>query len=475
MAVSFSAEPEQVVDDALDHLLHTQLRSTAHADLSPRAILLRCLNATLGATPPRAAHAVRARLRVLAGPEVRPLVTDPHQWARLVSLSRKRVASSSSAGGVAVLRLEVARRVVGRVVTPLPPGTLTWAREVNARAALAIIGCEQIELGYEKIVISAGFVAVRLGVTRPYAQGILRTLERDLHWIVRDGKRRGAIRWRLTKFSGPMKEEYQGQVELHSLAVDALASGELAGSALATVIASADHPAWFHSMVRISANTDRTKKILGARGWISVVHAMAGPSSTRGKPTERDAQGLGLSMRRLRATRREAAAEMPGIFDPGASIAKLLAAKSAATGASLLRDEHEQRQAREAAAWASMQKDFATKRAADAVAAAMVKPQITAYLKRAPLPSTFPQRAGATAADAGEIAAAVKLLTDWTSQAAGFWVVGEGRNLITGAEIPVARKVLEARIVDQGFEPAKASKVAAYLFRDEPVPLTHAR
>ena len=183
----------------LNSVLYPALRSK-HGSALPDAVILRVLVSGLCAEPPILAAVIRRFISAHAEPLVQAAAANPGRWFRLLQATRKHIATVNSPAGLADLRLQVARRMVARITTPIVAGTTSYQREIRARAAIAIIGLQQIELGYESIVVSGTWLGSRLGVTRSTATQILKTLEKDLGWIRRVGQRGSALKWKLTKF-----------------------------------------------------------------------------------------------------------------------------------------------------------------------------------------------------------------------------------------------------------------------------------
>ena len=433
-------------------LLLPQLRSTAHEDVADSARLLRVLLRGL-ATPGLAPARIRSWLLTVE-PELGSIVSDPISWHRLVRLARQRIARENSAAGVEDLRFGIARLWVARSVTPLGAGAgaqkLTWAREVNARAAFSVIAKQQIELGFSKIVVTAGWLAVRLGVSRPYAAGILRTLEKDIHWIRRDGKRSGSIRWRLTRLEGPNGEELRARAYLFGGAIDALAAGKPENDYLATVLSSVDHPAWAYSTENRVPGLPAPARMLGLRAWVALVHEHGGLPP--------DEAGLGLRIRTLRKVKKELELDVPGaltgqLLGGGGTLVGDLNDVASTSGAFARRDladdafraEAIKATARIQAFRIENDKRFAARKAAFRI--------LKAGGSMGGAPGAIP-----SSGDRDELAA-------WTNAATGFWRGGAGSRLYATADASGLVEVLAEKIRERSYSVEDAAKAADFVFR----------
>jgi hypothetical protein len=446
LTVHFTDAPE-VTGPALDldlDALFPALRSK-HGNSDPDAVLLRVLVAGLTSNPPLPATAIRRWLasHALAEPLVQAAAANPGRWFRLLQAARKHVASINSPAGLADLRLQIARRMVARISTPIPAGATTPQREVRARHALAIIGLNQIELGYESIVVSGTWLGSRLGVTRITATAILKTLEKDLGWIRRVGQRGSALKWKLTKFVGPQGDELRDRALLHGDAVDALASMHYDEDRLAELIASAAHPAWSYSRARRAPDSDELVAILGSRGWVAAVHHYAA------LPAD---EGLGLPKAALSKLKKQVNAELPAVFDRHVPLLEALDAHAVASGAIVYRAERDALAAAEAAVDRARIAEFrivnAARHAARKALAAVLR---KAWSDRGPL--------GRVPEDVDELAA-------WTGRAAQ--IVAEGGLVVQTSDLASAREFIANHVIYRGHEAAKAAKVAGFVFRDAP-------
>ncbi|MET4703326.1 hypothetical protein [Frigoribacterium sp. UYMn621] len=333
--------------------------------------------------------------------------------------------------------------MVARIATPIPAGTVSHQREIRARHALAIIGLQQIELGYESIVVSGTWLGSRLGVTRNTAMAALKTLEKDLGWIRRVGQRGSALKWKLTKFVGPQGDELRERALLHGAAVDALASMSYDEDRLAELVAAAGHPAWSYSRARRAPGSEELVQILGSRAWVAAIHHYAALS-----PEE----GLGLPKAALSKMKRQVNAELPAVFDRHAPLLEALDAHAAASGAIVYRAERDALAAAEAAVDRARIAEFrivnAARHAARKALAAVLR---KAWSDRGPL--------GRVPEDVAELAA-------WTGEAAQ--IVAEGGLVVQPSDLASAREFLANHVIYRGFDAAKAAKVAGFVFRDAP-------
>jgi len=250
------------LDLTLGHLLR------ADAD-RPWTVALRVLPAALRRGYP--APVVRRWVASRAGRDVAALATSP-TWHRAVAASRQLVRGTATENGLHAKRLQVARRMVGRLLAPVPVGVTPLGAQ-GARMVVVAVGLEalaRLTTGRpeaERIDtprLSRGAIAVRLGVAEPTAQRWLTTAER-LGWLgapdrsVRGpgghGTGHAAVR-RLTRLDAAAGETAWGHAEL----VDALAAGE--DDTAATLVLAATHPAWGYS--------------LGHRAWLVAVAQAVG-------------------------------------------------------------------------------------------------------------------------------------------------------------------------------------------------------
>ena len=279
MTVAFPTETAANTTLDVDSLLRPQLSATARSAGGPDSPVLRvlCRGLAAGLTP----AAVRIWLLSVNDPELGPSLSNTYRWHRLVRTARAAVASEASPAGRAAEKFSVARVLVARETTPI--AGLSWAREVNARIAFAIICGIALDTRYRKMLCTAGYLATQMGITRAHAAGVLRTLEKDLGWIRRDGKRGAAIRWRITRLGGDAGEELQARAWLFGGAIDAIVSGSLAEDNLAAVLRSAAHPAWHYSTPEPGIDGAKVRRVLGAKAWVALVHQFAGLPDERAR------------------------------------------------------------------------------------------------------------------------------------------------------------------------------------------------
>lgn len=225
-------------------------------------------------------------------------------WYRLVSAARRRILSSTTGGGGAEkIRLRASRRVVGHLLNPSPAG-LGPRAEVSARvafgAAAGIFLREAEARGFDTIILTAAYLASRLGVSQRTAVRALKTL-RSIGWLSAAPKAAGgAARYRLGRLShaeGLVAYRFGGTV-------DALAAGGT--DPLAEVLRSALSPAWHYG--------------LGGRAWLALAAHRAGVG------------GLGLSPALQKRARAEAEKLLPGVWEGTAPLAPVLDALAATPG-----------------------------------------------------------------------------------------------------------------------------------------------
>ena len=445
MTVYFTDTPADTAPALdLNSVLYPALRSK-HGATAPTAVLLRIIVAGLTAEPPIPASVIRRWLaaHALAEPLVQAAAANPARWFKLLQAARVHIATVHSPAGVANLKLQVARRMVARITTPIVPGTATGQQQIRARAALAVIGLNQIELGYESILVSGTWLGSRLGVSRPMATGILKTLEKDLGWIRRVGQRGSALKWKLTRFAGPQRDELRDRSLLHGSAVDALSSMNYSDDPLAELIASAAHPAWNYSRVRRSPDSEEVVAILGSRAWVAAVHHYAA------LPV---GEGLGLPKSALGKLQRQVAGELPAVFDARVPLLAALDAHALASGALVYRAE---RDALAAAAAAVDRQRIAEFRVVSAARHAARK-ALAAVLRKA---WTDRGVLGRVPEDVAELAT-------WTGHAAQ--VVAEGGLVVQPSDLETAKTFLINLVIYRGHDAAKAAKVAGFVFRDAP-------
>ena len=283
MTVTFAeVDDASTLDETLKPLLARASRTSA-PDATSLAAIARGIS--LGFKPAE----IRASLRRLdrqggAVPNAR--------WYRLVAHARKTVASSPDSG--AEILLQIARRVVARLLNPVAPDGLGPRAEVSARIALGVIGGvflrESAVRGFDSIICTSSYLAAQLGITTRQASRVLKQL-RGLGWIAPTTKAKGgALRWRLPRLSHD-----ESQLAYHfGDTIDALSSGS--SDPLAEVLQSALHPAWHYG----------TKGELDGRGWLALLAHRAG---TVGH--------FGLSQTLTRRARLAIETHLPGVWEGG--------------------------------------------------------------------------------------------------------------------------------------------------------------
>lgn len=195
------------------------------------------------------------------------LLSDRPALRRLLDRSRAAALSSSPAKA-AENSLATARLTLGRILTPVRANAdgvpvLTPAKQIRARAALAVLCNEQLksiqgEKGWNTIMISHSFLGLRMGVTRQTARAAMQDLV-ALDWIQEVGVTRAdsagrfKIGWYLAKDQIKVTKQVrddEGQVifagQHEAIGALAGADGEPAQGALLTALLtrSVVHPAW---------------------------------------------------------------------------------------------------------------------------------------------------------------------------------------------------------------------------------------
>jgi hypothetical protein len=269
-----------------------------HANPDPRAAVLRCL--VLGLSNKITPAAIRRWLLVMGTPEQQLCVAPAGTWFQLVG-EAKRWRKDSSA-------LQTARRMVARVVAPVAPGTFTSKRqEVQCRVAIAIIGGQLLRTGYDKLLVSAEWLALQMGFSTPgTARAIIKAMEKA-KWIRRVSSRSigNALHYRLMTLP---TEELRDWAELHHGTVQSLADGAPERSYLATVLMAAGSPVWFYS----------GDVVTGGRTWLRLALEYSGHPKT---------ERLGLSSRHSVVLRDELKREIPGALEGHIDLAAALELK----------------------------------------------------------------------------------------------------------------------------------------------------
>jgi hypothetical protein len=231
-------------------------------------------------------------------PGLSELLANRSAYRRLIS-SCRAAARSSSPAAAADNSLKTARLTLGRILSPVPmveverphleDGTavesklvpmLTPARQIRARATLAILCVEQLksiqgEEGWNTLMVSYAWLSLRMGVSWPTAKAALNDLA-DLGWIKELGGHRPDSARRF-KISGRLTRE-QGQVVAPAHLYEAI--GSLAGlndepAQTAIVTRSVTHPAWTYGSDPI-----------GFKNWlVTLAHAAGVDPVHLGVPT----------------------------------------------------------------------------------------------------------------------------------------------------------------------------------------------
>ncbi|MGO4856207.1 hypothetical protein [Arthrobacter sp. 2MCAF14] len=162
-------------------------------------------------------------------PGLSSLLSNRPALRRLLDRARA-VVLNSSPQAAAENRISAARLTLGRILTPVRVGAdgapvLTPAKQIRARAALAVLCNEQLksidsDKGWNTVMISHSFLGLRMGVTRQTARAAMIDLV-ALDWVQpvgvtrADSAGRFKISWYLTpaqkRVTARVKDE-QGQV-----------------------------------------------------------------------------------------------------------------------------------------------------------------------------------------------------------------------------------------------------------------------
>lgn len=198
---------------------------------------------------------------------------------RTLIASCRRAALSSSPAGAAKNAVKTARLTLGRILSPVSvddAGTpvLTPAKQIRARAALAVLCVEQLksingEKGWNTIMVSYPWLALRMGVSAPTAKAALNDLV-DIGWIQEVGGQRpdSARRFKISGYLTPGQRSLVERVEDEDGRViepgQYEAIGALAGHPgdpgqkdllVAAVTRSVNHPAWTYGEAPLGAKT----------------------------------------------------------------------------------------------------------------------------------------------------------------------------------------------------------------------------
>ena len=417
MTVHFSDSPaETPARPDLTELLLKTLRDKA-GNPDPRAAVLRVL--VRGLAHHVSPTAVRRWLVMLGTPE-QVLCTADGQWQQLVAEAKAWLASSSS--------LATARRMVARVVAPVPPGTFTSKRqEVQARVAVAVMGGQLLRTGYDKLLVTGDWLGLQLNLTPTAARSVLKALERA-HWIRRVSSRGGALHYRLMKLG---TEDLRDWADLHHDTIQALADGTPEDSYLASILMTAASPAWHYS----------DDIITGGRTWLRLVLAYSGQPA---------GDWLGLSKRANTQLRDELHHELPGALEGAIDLAAVLSVKSEATFAYFRHIER---------------KD-------DLAALAIVnRARVTAFREAAAEKFAAKKFAGGLLHGAYDVAGRVPHGSDlaevqrWTSQVAAYFNAGAGV-VHDAALLPVLADLLRELTAKAGWSDTVIGKAVPFIIRE---------
>jgi hypothetical protein len=257
MTVVFTATPTIPHEELITALRLTlgRLPATARPRISALTGLTRAL--ALGATPSEARRALLA-----VDPQLAPEVQNTHRFYSLTRTARGSLlasAGSSVAGAAAArdrLRLQIARRIVGHLLTPIQPGIVSRKVELNARVAVTIIGLAALHgvdlNGMDGVLCSRGWLGLQVNHAELTAGVTLRALQ-DLGWIRKVATVGGTPRWRVATLTAEEDEV----AWLYADTVDALACGT--ADPLADLIRTAPRDTWHYD--------DRLK----TRAWMFLV------------------------------------------------------------------------------------------------------------------------------------------------------------------------------------------------------------
>jgi len=421
MTVHFTDSPaETPAHPDLTELLLKTLRDKA-GNPDPRAAVLRVL--VRGLAHKVSPTAVKRWLVLLGTPE-QVLCTADGQWQQLVAEAKAWLAGSSF--------LSTARRMVARVVAPVAPGTFTSKRqEVQARVAVAVIGCQLIRTGYDKLLVTGDWLGLQMNLTPTAARSVLKALERA-RWIRRVSSRGGALHYRLMKLG---TEDLRDWADLHHDTIQALANGTPGDSVLASILMTAASPAWHYS----------DDIITGGRTWLRLVLAYSGQPA---------GEWLGLSKRANTQLRDELLRELPGALDGTVDLAAVLSVKCEATFAFF---RHVERK--------------------DGLAALAIvnRARVAAFREASQEKFAAKKFVGGLLHDAYDVAGRVPQGSDlaevqrWTSQAAAYFNAGAGVVHDT-ALLPVLAGLLREITSKAGWSDGVIAQAVPFIIRWYPVP-----
>ena len=313
--------------------------------------------------------------------------------------------------------MQIARRVVARLLNPATPAGLGPRAEVGARVAFGLVGGiflrEAEARQFPAIILTSGYLAAQLGVTQRQAVRRLKTL-REIGWVATTTPARGgAARYRL-----PRLGHDEGLVALHyGDTIDAIVSS--APDQLGDAILTALNPAWHYG--------------LGAAAWLALVAHRAGLGS------------LGLSRKLTARARAAIQTNLPGAWDGDAAIAAELDAYAVSSGALARKAEAETSLASAAAEHREQLAGLLRLRAAERGPRA----QSRALLKRA-------WRAVGSPPNPDAPDAAVQT---WATAARGLFTAHPVPEGLAG----IVPGTLAGRLAWQGYDPAVADRIAQFV------------
>jgi hypothetical protein len=310
---------------ALDPILGPLVAARRH--LAPEPLLLAMLVKGHCVEPPVAPGLIKmwARSRLLkSNPGTVALTDSPWHWKRLKAkaLDHARTAGSTSS----LLPVRAARQMAARILTPLESGgpgvaenpeqpdepKISGQRILGARHAIAVYGLEAIRsahTGKETILMGDGWLSVGRGCGINSALKS-RHLVTKLGWVrlVSGGRAGLAPRLRMTRLTGQAKTV----ATEHYDTIGRLAAQEDDGSdLLASLLASATHPAWTYGPI-------------GVIGWLISVADAAGVD-----PVE-----LGMGKQRIPIVRKQ----LRTLWELGDAVMDALDLYALDTGAFIARD-----------------------------------------------------------------------------------------------------------------------------------------
>lgn len=255
-------------------------------DSSPRTVALRALVRGLAAAHSPAS--VRAFLS--HRPDLVDVVSNDGIWRSLVTEARRWRKESTPDP----VRLTIARRLVARVVGPMPPD-VSPRMAVQLRIAYATIAMRALSLDHdhplETVMVAGSWLGGLTNRTELIAARQLRML-RDIGWLRLVGRKNGTNTFRLTRLTSAERDAAWANADT----VAALAENRVEDEYLATIISSVTAPAWHYSEGRLGAG----------RAWVRLVGQHAHP--VKGSAL------LGLTQTSWRRLGRELEQELRGVL-----------------------------------------------------------------------------------------------------------------------------------------------------------------